>query len=1202
MGWSAPVELNNYTFIANVNRPGSGSASCGVCTYKTWLGAEDMAWICNQDDACWGFIKNKGNGGWLISRYSLAGQTSSTTTDIYQKKSTTWRKANNPDTSVEGVLANPATRFRARDSSTTADVVSVTPGLYCAGNAGYSKANSLDTYIVPLGWKFMFSNDNIGQSDVEGYWDRGGAGRPGNFTLDSPNYHGMMNKDDCVLVQNIGFDVAANWNSMTNVDGNDQNTIKYNWCMNNPTHNLCNQIIETYCLSSVANMQGDKCYAKLADITAICLRNKGTAETAACRSTNPFLGPVFTTINSNYKRYNRLRTFDNLGSYQGLSPNNIGQSSAEGACNVTNSCPGYAVSQFFTYGNSVPDTGETLVSATEVRTADYFQWYQKVKKDCAYTDPGASACTNQCTRTLNITQQAQMGGTACPTNPAACSDNQGQCCTSVLTGASAGRGSFTNTGSGCQLTCNSPYYGTNCSNWCPRTGGWGLDYPADGTVGNATAYAIVNGVRQIVTPLSKASALLYTSDGWGGTWNAGTPNSSCNGTPTCGAFVNGLGSWYTSGSDTGNPCRYAQCNTDIAVANGTRNVLAACAAVCNVLPNGHGVYTGSTCATASCYSWSSTLNGVTAVTGNYTGATCDTLTCNTDIPSAQGYRRASDCMSVCSAFANGLGTWSGLACAAQACYTVTVTVNGVTTTAGQFGGTNCTTLTCNSGYTKTSAGNRCCPTPSGVTNPIIYTDATNRCIVSNCPRLANNQGIMTAVPDGGCTGTPVCDRLASGTGGYTGSTCATLTCDAGDTRKSYTGASCTLTCNRTPNNRGVYSGTNCASVTCDRLPSGKGTYSGADCASVTCDTDLGQYGVRSGSDCLTVTCNRITNGTYGPAGVCTGTPVCDRLTNNLGIYRLFQAIGVISCSPTYNQPVCDSISNGVRLPGPNNDCTVINCNTVQFGTRSGASCTLACNQGYSLSSSGTKCCKTVQGAQSYDDTTCNPLTDCVLKQIGPDDFWSACSTMVCGQTGTQTRTRVIDTAAAYGGLACAATLDRRTETDATRLARGALSETRACTPTCTDMKELPKDTAVTKCAADANCKVIGFEENAGFSLYSTVSTSNSSPYNYDALFVKTGTTAPTVSATKETPTGYIVQASKKYSNIIPISQYVNPDAIAPGNCIRLEDQCTLDSQCVGFDINSSGQCSLLMTNMTDLSNVARWSNTTNASVTTYLKS
>jgi len=832
------------------------------------------------------------------------------------------------------------------------------------------------------------------------------------------------------------------------------------------------------------------------------------------------------------------------------------------------------------------------------------RYYQKVTQNCAYTDPGASACTNQCTRQLTITQQAQSGGTACPSTTVACTDNQGQCCTSVLTGAYAGRGSFTNTGSGCQLTCNSPYYGTNCSNWCPRTGGWGLDYPADGTIGSAAAYAIINGVRQVIKPNSKEMALLYTSDGWGGTWNAGTPNSSCSGAPTCGNFTNGLGSWFTSGSDPGIPCRYAQCNNDIPVANGSRDVTKACAPVCNTLPNGHGVYTGSTCATASCYSWSSTLNGVSMVTGNYTGAACDTLTCNTDIPSTKGSRRASDCMAVCTKLANGLGEWSGLACATQACYTVTVTTNGVTTTAGQFGGTDCTTLTCNSGYTKTSSGTRCCPTPSGVTNPTMYTDSSGKCVVSNCPRLANNQGTKTAVPDAGCTGTPVCDRLASGTGGYTGSACDTLTCDAFSqpTRGSYTGSTCTLTCKRTPNNQGVYSGTNCASVTCDRLPNGKGTYSGPDCASVTCDTDLGQYGTRSGSDCLTVTCNRITNGTYGPASVCTGTPVCDRLTNNLGIYSLFQAIGIISCSPTYNQPVCDSISNGVRLPGPNNDCTVVNCNTVQFGTRSGPSCTLSCNTGYSLSKSGTKCCRTVQGAQSYDDTTCSPVTDCTLKPIGPDDFWSVCSTMVCGQTGTQTRTRVIDTAAAYGGLACAATLDRRTETDATRLSRGALTETRACTPACTDMKELPKDAAVAKCTADTNCKVIGFDESSGFSLYSTVSSTNSSPYNYDAVFVKTGTTAPAASGTKEVPTGYTVQASKKYSNIVPISNYVNPDALTPGNCTRLEDQCTLDSQCVGFDINSSGQCSLLMTNMTDLSNVSRWSSTTDASVTTYLKS
>jgi len=954
-----------------------------------------------------------------------------------------------------------------------------------------------------------------------------------------------------------------------------------------------NTVTDNYCLKSVTNAQSSVCSAKLTNITNLCMTT-ANMQKPACTSMNPFLGTMWTTIDSNYKRYNRLVSFSALGNYSAIN-------GGAAECNALSTCPGYGFGMYVINGNSIPDAGIAMSYNTNL-VGEGFVWSQKVKKDCAYTDPGTTACTNQCTRTLNITQQAQMGGTACPANPASCTDGQGLCCTSVLTGTYAGRGTFINSGSGCQLVCNSPYYGTNCSNWCPRTGGWGIDYPSDGTIGSAAAYAIINGVRQVIKPLSKASALLYTADGWGGTWNAGTPNSSCNGTPTCGTFPNGLGSWYTSGSDTGNPCRYAQCNTDIGVANGSRNVQTACSAVCNVLPNGHGIYTGSTCATASCYSWSSTLNGVTMVTGNYTGTSCDTLTCINDIPTAQGYRRTTDCMSVCSKLANGLGEWTGLACAAQICYTVTITINGVTSTAGQFGGTDCKTLTCNSGYTKTSDGSRCCPTPSGVTNPIMYTDSSGRCLVSNCPRLDNNHGTTTAVPNAGCTGTPVCDRLASGTGGYTGSTCDTLTCDAGDTRKTYTGSMCTLTCNRTPNNQGVYSGTNCASVTCDRLPSGKGTYSGTDCAGVTCDTDLGQYGTRSGSDCLTVTCNRITNGTYGPAGVCTGTPVCDRLTNNLGIYSLFQAIGVISCSPAYKQPVCDSIPNGVRLPGPNNDCTVISCNTVQFGTRSGASCTLACNQGYSLSSSGTKCCRTVQGAQSYDDTTCNPVTDCVLKPIGSDDFWSVCSTAVCGQTGTQTRTRVVDTAAAYGGLACAATLDRRTETDATRLSRGALTETRACTPTCTDMKELPKDAAVAKCEADSNCKVIGFEENTGFSLYSTVSSTNNSPYNYDALFVKTGTTVPTVSGTKEVPTGYTVQASKKYSNIVPISSYVNPDALAPGNCTRLEDQCTLDSQCVGFDINSSGQCSLLMTNMTDLSNVYKWSSTTDASVTTYLKS
>jgi hypothetical protein len=240
MGWSAPVEINNYNKISNRNRPNSSVANCGVCGYKTWLSEEDMAWICNQDDKCWGIIKWKNKtGGWLISKDSLGAQTTSNETDLYEKKTTTWRKANNPDTNVEGVLSNPTSRFTARDDSTIGDIVSLTPGLHYGGNTGYSKANSMDRYTIPIGWKFMISNDNIGQNEVEGYWDRGGPGKPGNYVLDNPTYHGMLNKDDTILVQNVGFDVGANWYNMDTLSNSDQRLIRSKWCQTYPSHTYC---------------------------------------------------------------------------------------------------------------------------------------------------------------------------------------------------------------------------------------------------------------------------------------------------------------------------------------------------------------------------------------------------------------------------------------------------------------------------------------------------------------------------------------------------------------------------------------------------------------------------------------------------------------------------------------------------------------------------------------------------------------------------------------------------------------------------------------------------------------------------------------------------------------------------------------------------------------------------------------------------
>ena len=244
MGWTPPpADLDNYTVKDNTDRPGSSAAGCGqgVCTNKTWLGREEMAWICNQDDGCWGFIfdKGKGYGGWLIGTNGLtAEKTGITNRALYQKKSTAWRKAKDPDTNMDGVLSNDLrkTKFKVcqyeggTDCNAGKAVWTGAPtGISCGGAS--LGVNDSVAYKVPLGFKWMISNDNIGQSEVE-YWANRGLNTAGYFVFDNPEYHGMRNKADCMLLQNIGFDVDANWDSMVNkgVDPADAFMIKGNWC------------------------------------------------------------------------------------------------------------------------------------------------------------------------------------------------------------------------------------------------------------------------------------------------------------------------------------------------------------------------------------------------------------------------------------------------------------------------------------------------------------------------------------------------------------------------------------------------------------------------------------------------------------------------------------------------------------------------------------------------------------------------------------------------------------------------------------------------------------------------------------------------------------------------------------------------------------------------------------------------------------
>ena len=254
-------ELSNYYLQDNTscdNSPNVGNA---------WLGPEGLAWICNQNDNCLGFTFNKGSGhgGWLVtgnwncptlgSTNGVKGIMGNARTDraTYVKQSKTWRKADQPDTSDPSILDRSVmtTRFKGWGTSFAPDGdYKLSTGQTCCWNPqwgsgytnGYPTCNQMDSYKVPLGWKWMITNNGIDRGDsVEAYWDRNNMGWDGNtYALDNPTFHGMTNNDDCVLAQNIGFDVDLHWLDMVNkgVEPADEILIKKNWCNSRSTSQL----------------------------------------------------------------------------------------------------------------------------------------------------------------------------------------------------------------------------------------------------------------------------------------------------------------------------------------------------------------------------------------------------------------------------------------------------------------------------------------------------------------------------------------------------------------------------------------------------------------------------------------------------------------------------------------------------------------------------------------------------------------------------------------------------------------------------------------------------------------------------------------------------------------------------------------------------------------------------------------------------
>ena len=256
--WQNPTnESSNYDVYDNTNYP--NSANFG---YSQWDSPEVLAWRCNQNDSCIGFIfnKNRGYGGWLVKQWAATQSTGAT---VYKKKSTSWRKADNPDTSDPSILPVGTNRTSvkifadAANSQTKWDLKK--PGLITASggtsalgpSTGEAFCNDCMTgYCIPLGWKFIFDrNGNIGNGEVEGYYDRPS---PGCYNVDQPNYHGMNDRMSEGIIQNLGFDVGAHWDDMTNqgVDPADALLIKYRYC--NSFNNIDSQKCQTF-LSSAAN-------------------------------------------------------------------------------------------------------------------------------------------------------------------------------------------------------------------------------------------------------------------------------------------------------------------------------------------------------------------------------------------------------------------------------------------------------------------------------------------------------------------------------------------------------------------------------------------------------------------------------------------------------------------------------------------------------------------------------------------------------------------------------------------------------------------------------------------------------------------------------------------------------------------------------------------------------------------------------------
>lgn len=231
-----PDDLSNYDVIPSTNLPGFDLGRT-----KDGGNASKNAFVCNQDDNCKVFVMSTRDGSaWFKTTADQSKRVGDGSWNLYVKKNTNWPKAKDSDkTNIDGVLKDSErkTEFKTCNQDYYGSCYPPTKNVKVGSSCGGDNLFVNDTVgiQVPLGFRY-FINDSGGgvyasEGSISSY-----DGNENGYDWRTPGYklfpNRIRNKTDCIILQNVGFDVEQYWDKMTEngIHPEDQLKIKHNFC------------------------------------------------------------------------------------------------------------------------------------------------------------------------------------------------------------------------------------------------------------------------------------------------------------------------------------------------------------------------------------------------------------------------------------------------------------------------------------------------------------------------------------------------------------------------------------------------------------------------------------------------------------------------------------------------------------------------------------------------------------------------------------------------------------------------------------------------------------------------------------------------------------------------------------------------------------------------------------------------------------